>query len=372
VRPQRRRLDEEDRAAAQVAQDTARRQSGAERILALQQSAGNHAVSGMLSGALQAEGDHPLEEVAPGAFLGDADTTEQTPGVTAPDADAALDTGAGPATATAPVPTDAATAPATTTAPAPADAPPVAAPGSASAAAPAAAAPLVLNHRTDMRAPDGSPDTRTTVAMGEVVYFDVGGQAANWTASAGWPPTRAARTQFAWELPNPGTATITATLPTGETASVDMTVIGPTDLRMRKYDEDTQDAGQAGAGMWLRPRFNPGSVNFGNVEWLEVPGPASGVSGYFADMAAAGTDLSHHPNPDFLRIGPTLNDHAAFLGLDAPYKEGAFHWSIPNRFRRAGTTDPGTMFVTTLQSFRIQVDGRVTVTKQGASVSRAP
>jgi hypothetical protein len=208
--------------------------------------------------------------------------------------------------------------------------------------------------------------------MGEVVYFDVGGQAADWTASAGWPPSRHARSAFAWELPNPGTATITATLPTGETASVDMTVIGPSDLRMRKFAEDPQPAGQAGAGMWLRPRFTPGSVNFGNVEWLEVPGPASGVSGYFQDMVDAGADLSHHPNPDFLRIAPGLNDHAAFLGLSAPYKAGAFHWNIPNRFRRAGTADPGTMFVTTVQSFRIQGDGTVTVTKQGASVTRSP
>ena len=208
--------------------------------------------------------------------------------------------------------------------------------------------------------------------MGEVVYFDVGGQAADWSASAGWPPSRRTRSRFAWELDKPGAATITATLPTGETASIDMTVIGPTDIRMRKESEDAQPAGTAGAGMWLIPRFNPGSVNFGNVEWLEEAGPASGVTGYFADMVTAGTDLSHHPNPDFLRIGPGLRDHAAFLGLPAPFTAGEFSWSIPNRFRRAATAGTGTMFVTTVQRFRIQADGTVTVSKQGASVTRSP
>jgi hypothetical protein len=87
----------------------------------------------------------------------------------------------------------------------------------------------------------------------------------------------------------------------------------------------------------------------------------------------AGVDLSHHPNPDFLRIGPGLRDHAAFLGLGTgPYKVGHFHWDIPNRFRRAGTTEAGTMYVTSVQSFDIDAAGTVTVTKQGASVTRSP
>jgi len=209
--------------------------------------------------------------------------------------------------------------------------------------------------------------------MGEVVYFDVGGVAADWTASAGWPGRRSARAILAWELSDPGSATITATLPTGGSASITMKVIAPKDIRMRKTSEDPAGAsGTANAGMMLAPRFTPGSVNFGNVEWLEVPGPASGLSGYFAAQVAAGTNLNHAPNPSFLRIAPGLNDHAAAFGFPPPYSAGTWDWSIPNRFRRAGTAAAGTVFVTTLQSFRMDAAGAITVSKQGASVTKAP
>jgi len=224
-----------------------------------------------------------------------------------------------------------------------------------------------------MRAPDGTPDTRKTVAMGEVVYFDIGGDNAVWTASAGWPPRRSARPMFAWELPEPGTANIVATLPTGGSASVTMTVIPPKDIRMRKTSEDAPGAsGTANAGMILAPRFTPGNVNFGNVEWLEVPGPPSGLTGYFAAQVAGGTNLNHVPNPAFLRIAPGLNDHAAAFGFPPPYSAGAWDWSIPNNFRRAGTSGAGTLYVTTLQSFRMDATGAITVSKQGASVTKAP
>jgi hypothetical protein len=206
-----------------------------------------------------------------------------------------------------------------------------------------------------------------------VVYFDVGGAAADWTASAGWPLRRAGRDTFAWELPQPGTATITATLPAGGTASITMTAIPPKNIRMRKVSEDPPGAsGTANAGMMLRPRFMPANVNFGNVEWLEVPGPPSNLSGYFAAQVAAGTNLNHVPNPNFLRIGPGLRDHAAAFGFPPPYSAGAWDWSIPNRFRRAGTGDAGVEYVTTLQSFRMDATGSITVSKQGASVTKAP
>jgi hypothetical protein len=315
-------------------------------------------------------GTEALTPAGPGIMIGESDASvaEQTPGTTAPDADAALGGDAGPATT---APADAgppATAPATGGAPtAPATAP------TAPATPTPAPAALVMNSRTDMHAPDGTPDTRTTVAMGEVVFFDVGGAAADWTASAGFPGRRTGRTTLAWELPDPGSATITATLPTGESASINMKVIAPKDIRMRKISEDAPGAsGTANAGMRLSPRFTPGSVNFGNVEWLEVPGPPSNLTGYFAAQVAAGTNLNHVPNPNFLRIAPGLNDHAAAFGFPPPFSAGTWDWSIPNRFRRAATTGAGTVFVTTLQSFRMDAAGAITVSKQGASVTKAP
>jgi hypothetical protein len=340
------------------------------QILALQRHAGNSAVSRMLAGASgiltedEGGGMDELYDAGPGILVGEADTTLQTPGVTAPDADAAL----GGDRPGAP--------PAQTTAPTPAAAPDGAAPAGTGAGGTATAAPahVTINSRTDMHAPDGTGDDRKTVAMGEVVYFDVGGAEADWSASAGWPPRRSTRDTFAWELADPGTASITATLPTGETATVNMRVIGPTSIRMRKTSEDPPGAsGTAGAGMMLKPRFTPGNVNFGNVEWLEVPGGPSNVSGYFATERAAGrANLNHRPNPNFLRIGPRLNDHAAAFNFSPPFAVGTWDWIIPNKFRRAATTGDGTLFFNTLQSFRMDASGVITVSKQGASVTAPP
>jgi hypothetical protein len=326
-------------------------------------------------------GTDDLMPAGPGIFVGEADVADQTPGVTAPDADAAIAADQGGGSTPAPAP-DASTAPgaspspdattpdsSTAPAPAPTDATP-SADASGGAPAPAAAAAPVINSRTDMHAPDGTPDSRQEIAMGEVVYFDVGGEAVDWNASAGWPGRRNARSTFAWELPEPGTATITATTATGASASITMTVVPPKDIRMRKTSEDAPgDPGTANAGMRLAPRFTPGNVNFGNVEWLEVPGGPSNLTGYFAASVAAGADLNHHPNPDFLRIAPGLNDHAAAFGFPGPYSAGTWDWEIPNRFRRAATTGEGVVYVTTLQSFKIDASGTITVSKQGASVT---
>lgn len=323
-------------------------------LLELQRQAGNSAVSRLLASANgmltedEGGGLDQLYDAGPGILVGEADTTEQTPGVAAPDADAQLGGEGG----------QAATAPAAT-------------PDGGAAATPA---PVRINSRTDMRAPDGTADDRKTVAMGEVVYFDVGGAEADWSATAGWPPRRTARDTFAWELADPGTASVTATLPTGETGTVNMRVIGPTDIRMRKISEDPAgNAGTAGAGMVLKPRFNPGNVNFGNVEWLEVPGGPTNVTGYFqTELAAGRANLNHRPNPNFLRIGPRLTDHAAAFNFSPPFATGTWDWVIPNKFRRAATTGAGTFFFNTVQTFRMDGTGAITVSKQGATVTKAP
>jgi hypothetical protein len=284
------------------------------------------------------QGDADAAEAAPGVLFGQADSDPVPPPVGDPGA-------AGP--------------------------PPVPAPP------PAAVAPtpwpLQITSRTDVHAPDGTPDTRTTLAMGEVVYLSVDGGAADWVATGGWPQSGRGRPTFAWELSEPGTATVRATIPaTGATGSIAFTAVGPSGLRMRRASVDAVPAGTGGAGMRLIPHFEPQNVNFANVEWLEVPGPAAGVRGYFAGLAGRGMDLSHHPNKKFVRITPQVRDHAYAYPLTGPFSAGRFHWTIPNRFRRAATTGPGRVFFNSHQRFAVTAAGRVTVTKQGASVSREP
>lgn len=332
------------------------------------------ATAGLLQDPTQDGGTPDLHQAHPGIVIGQGDGTEvATPGITAPEADTQIAAVEGPE--------DAQTATENPVDAAPGAVPEAATPESEEerrtepdgSEPDATTPPFQINSRTDMKAPDGSPDTRKKVAMGEVIYFDVGGRVVDWTASAGWPPRRRGRSTYAWELPEPGTATITATDPdTGETASVDIEAVAPDDLKMVKLSEDVQAPGTGGAGMILSPRFGPRNVNFGNVEWLEQPGGPSSVTGYFADLQAAGADWNHYPNPDFLRINRHLTDHAAIFGLPAPFKAGSFHWEIPNAFRRAATRGSGEVTVTSRQSFSIQANGTVTVSKQGASVTRAP
>lgn len=144
---------------------------------------------------------------------------------------------------------------------------------------------------------------------------------------------------------------------------------------MHRHSVDPFPPGVAGAGMLLEARFAPRNVSLGFIEWLENPGPASGVSGYFAGLAATGVDLSHHPNPAFvpIRLNNTFrSDHAFGSGFAAPWSAGAFRWDIPNRYRRIGSGDAGTVFTTTHQRFSITAAGVVTISKGGVSVGRAP
>jgi hypothetical protein len=249
---------------------------------------------------------------------------------------------------------------------------------------PTPAPACTLTYRTDLHAVDGTADDRTTVAIGEVIHLAAGGTPVQWIATGGWPRSRSASTTFDWEMPDPGTATVTATDPaTGASCSETFTAILPNAMRNTRISLDAPGAsGTAGAGMQQRVHFLPNSVNFHNAEWLEVAdtataggaGTPEGVSGYFTGAIAAGANLNHAPNPNFLRIRAdnTLFDHAAIFGLTAPFSAGQFHWRIPNRFRRAATTGTGREAVTTIQSFFIRADGSARVTKAGANTGWQP
>jgi hypothetical protein len=310
-----------------------------------------------------------LQDAGEGIVLGQGDATITL----APDAAPAPDAGVLPAT-----PPDAGAVPA------PADAGATPAAGPDAAATPDAAPACTLTHRTDLHAVDGTADDRTTVAIGEVIHFGAGGANLDWTATGGWPRAQAGSARFDWEMPDPGTATVTATDPaTGASCSETFTSILPTDISNTRISLDAPGAtGTAGAGMQQRVHFLPNKVNFHNAEWLEVadtataggPGTPQGATGYMAATIAAGANFNHVPNPNFLRIRAdnTLFDHAAIFGLRAPFSAGQFHWQIPNRFRRAATTGTGRVAVTTRQSFFMRADGSVRVTKAGADTGFQP
>ena len=232
-------------------------------------------------------------------------------------------------------------------------------------------APPVVTSETIKSAPDGTPDTRTTVGVGERVRFTAN-TSGTWTVSHGHIIGLNTGSNIVWEAPPTATApTITVTTP-GGTRVVPMTVIAPNALTMTVNRNDAIPAGTAGACMITDVVVNPLNVNFGRTQWLEDPGPATNVSGYFNQFAAA--TIFHNPNPDYLPFNDNntgLRDHAAWHAVPAPFSFGTFEWVVPNRYKIDGESDAqGRIFTNTVQAFFMFPGGMMMITKAGARVIR--
>jgi hypothetical protein len=213
-------------------------------------------------------------------------------------------------------------------------------------------------------------NTRTTVGVGEEVRL-TGSAGGRWSANHG-SLSSARGVKSTWTAPaKPGTTTIKLSSG-GKTVSKKFRVIAPTGLTMKKVSEDNFPAGQQGVGMITNVTIHPTNVSFGNVQWLEVPGPASKITGYFTRYPG----LRHHPNPNWLQWNDKntgLTDHASLFRWPRPWAVGGFQWAIPNKWRVASVGGSGHVFTTTHQVFRMTNNrGTTTITKGGASVTRTP
>jgi hypothetical protein len=237
-----------------------------------------------------------------------------------------------------------------------------------------------------VHAPDGTPDSRTTIGVCETLVFGVGGRAMHWSADSGWPSARSGRANFEWAAPERArTSTITATDPaTGASCSLELEVVAPSGTRLRNVGEDVFPAGTAGAGMDLTVAVLPRNVNFGWIAIHEDSGPALDVKGYFADNFPAAR-LRHDASPGFARIGwdnmlapdaagDPQGDHAATRPgtLPPPWSAGSYRWSIPTRYRCFNSTHDGFVFTRVPQRFAMEGDGTVIVTKGSERVERTP
>ena len=235
---------------------------------------------------------------------------------------------------------------------------------------PAPTAACTITSKTAVHAPDRTPDTRTTIGVCETVVFEIGGQKADWSANNGWPGSRTARARFEWAAPEvPGTSTIVARLPTtGQTCSIDMTVVAPATIRM---DNPVMQpiphpvgtvTGQAVVDLHVGPR----NVNFGWISIEEDPGPATNVSGYFTRFTMA--QLAHGTGGHFERLdfNNSTNDTIGALGsLPGPFSAGTWDWVIPNRYRCSNSTSVGHLFTQTIERFRMTGAGAFHTTKGG-------
>ena len=227
----------------------------------------------------------------------------------------------------------------------------------------------MITHLTDFAAPDGSPNTRTAVAVGERVVF-TGSAPGTWTASSG-KPRRGSGATFGWVAPERRRGVTVKLVVGGSPARVKLDIVEPNGIAGHKITDQVPAPGKFGAGMFLDFELQPLSVSFGNVGTREVEGPASGVNGYYKRFSKA--DLHHNPGPvHFFPLGQNnrlaggVRDNASWLDQPAPYSDGGFHWVIPNKFRVLTESNDGKRYTSVVQEFLMEASGRATVNKAGA------
>jgi hypothetical protein len=237
-----------------------------------------------------------------------------------------------------------------------------------------AAKPTVTS-QTALAAPDGSPDTRTRVGVGEQVTF-TGSATGNWKASKGTPRLAAAAPTFTWTAPA-RKSTPTISLKVGKKKrKVSFRVREPKSITGTKLSEIAGTPGVAGAGMTLRFNYHPMNVSFGNCQAREVSGDATGISGYFKDNYSK-TELHHDSGDTYTAIGADNKDSAVDTASTTdsatPYKAGAFRWVIPNRFKVTTEGGDGKKFTKVTQAFKMfDATGKIRVRKAGVFVERTP
>jgi hypothetical protein len=223
----------------------------------------------------------------------------------------------------------------------------------------------------------GNPSSaRTTVGVGEEVTLresSEGEWSAGGTAIAGSSSDSAT-----WTAPDKaGPVVIQKTVKGGPPKKLTMNVVAPSGINF--VSRGAAPVAPAGVGMTTNVQILPNVVSFGACEWLEQPGGADGVSGYFAAYTAQGLgDLAHKPNPEWKSMGENNQaiDDRAWTSDKPPlthedgtqrYWAGGFSWAIPNKYRVKGGGE--TVFTTVTQAFSMDDKGTTTVTKGAASAT---
>lgn len=235
---------------------------------------------------------------------------------------------------------------------------------------PGTVAPSITSETINI-APDGTADNRTTVGVGEFVRF-TGNTEGTWTASSGRIIGLNSGQNMVWEAPaTPSISIISLTNQAG-TANLIFTTVPPRGISLQRSSILPIPTGTLGAAMEADITVLPLNVNLGRTQWLEEPGPATNVSGYFTRFSAA--DLHHDPTADYLPVDDMnrgLVDEAAWRGGNPPFADGYHEWVIPNKYKIDGESDgQGRVFTNVTQSFFVTATGSFMVTKAGAYIFR--
>jgi len=231
-----------------------------------------------------------------------------------------------------------------------------------------------LTHLTEHPALTDTNRARLNLGVGEEVDLSGMPDGTTWSASAGGISTNVYGT-IVFTAPSHATnATVSATV-SNQTLQVAFVVKEPSGVDHAINKNIIHYAKNANAvGMDNYVWIAPTSVSFYRVELIEIPGPATGVSGYWASTNYSG-DLSHHPNTNWLSLSEDNlwpgggYDEATDPANAPPWYDGTFQWDIPVGWRVIGMSATNSISQWH-QYFTIYPNGTETIEKFGLKVTR--
>jgi hypothetical protein len=232
--------------------------------------------------------------------------------------------------------------------------------------------------RTEASTPDGSPSSRTTVGVGEIVDVTLTPTSlghVTWSLAGGGELSATKGNPI--EFTAPGQAanpcTITANC-AGLSWTVPFNVIPPAGETATVSSINSYLIGTQGVGFVLAITVTPTNVSFHNVSIKEQKGTRSNITGVFKSHP---TKNIHHPNIHFtlLDVNNQWSDTLWCQGYPAnEWSLGHMDWTIPVRWAvNPIPTAPGSEGIPDrTETFDMAPDGTTTLSKLGRTVSRSP
>jgi hypothetical protein len=223
-------------------------------------------------------------------------------------------------------------------------------------------------------APGGTADTRTTVAVNEIVLLTASAS-STWSATAG--KINATGTSGTWVSPasaKPVTCTVKATPATGAPCSIDFHVIPPRGQQMTKTADRAYTAGLAGSGFETAALILPLNVSFSGITVREEK-VAGEATGYYKDVLK--WDKGMHPEGKWARVDAKNNNVKDTIGTPppgthGPFGSGTFYWPIPLTWRHPDDTKPIPYGTADQMQVMMDASGAEVTSKEGAERLRTP
>jgi len=230
---------------------------------------------------------------------------------------------------------------------------------------------------------------RTILGVGEEVRLGLAGAPSGayaWSASAGSVSDASGAATTFTAPSNAMTATLTLTLPGGQSLNRAFTVVEPSGVDhadlLSVYDFDTNESG---AGMYCRVYVGPTNVSFYRVQLMEVATNAADITGYYADPMNAWDppeDLKDFQANVWFQINAdnswqhngkndgTDYDQAWWSDDNPPWSPGGgLTWNYSARWK-IGTGPTNKLPTGWSQQVSLQSDGTITIEKFGHSLTR--